>query len=133
MKYELRLSPKTILDKKFTKGVKGYKAVEVDEFLDMVIQDYATFEQYQKDVALHIDKLEEALRKAKEEKVEKVSDRDLKTRIRDLEVENVSLHKKLDGIKPGDNPSIENLQYIQRINRLEQYLHMIGVDPTTIR
>ena len=121
------------MNKKFTKGVKGYKAVEVDEFLDMVIQDYATFEQYQKDVALHIDKLEEALRKAKEEKVEKVSDRDLKTRIRDLEVENASLHKKLDGIKPGDNPSIENLQYIQRINRLEQYLHMIGVDPTTIR
>lgn len=42
------LTPKDILQKEFKSSVRGYNVAEVDEFLDLVIRDY---ESYQKDLA----------------------------------------------------------------------------------
>lgn len=45
---EKNLTAKDILQKEFTKGMRGYSTAEVDEYLDMIIRDY---DSYQKDVA----------------------------------------------------------------------------------
>lgn len=41
----IKLSGKDILEKDFKTGMRGYNQEEVDEFLDIVIQDYDTFQQ----------------------------------------------------------------------------------------
>lgn|SRR5699024_10111571 len=38
-----QLTPKEILEKDFKTSMRGYNPTEVDEFLDMVIQDYESF------------------------------------------------------------------------------------------
>ena len=45
---EKNLTAKDILQKEFTRDFRGYKASEVDEYLDSIIRDY---DSYQKDVA----------------------------------------------------------------------------------
>lgn len=42
---ELKLDSKTILEKEFKTGMRGYKQEDVDLFLDDVIQDYETFKK----------------------------------------------------------------------------------------
>lgn len=40
---DIKLDTKTILEKEFKSGLRGYNQEEVDLFLDDVIQDYQTF------------------------------------------------------------------------------------------
>lgn len=59
------LSDELILNKEFHIDFKGYNAVEVDEFLDLVMQDYLYFEDViaqQKDL---LNKYEDALSQQK--------------------------------------------------------------------
>ncbi|MFS0751612.1 cell division regulator GpsB [Oceanobacillus sp. 1P07AA] len=55
----IQLSGKDILEKDFKTGIRGYSQEEVDEFLDIIIQDYDNFKQ-------EIDRL-----KAENEKLKK--------------------------------------------------------------
>lgn len=60
-----RLDEEIILNKEFHIDFKGYRAVEVDEFLDLVLQDYQYFESViaqQKDL---LSKYEDALSQQK--------------------------------------------------------------------
>ncbi|MFD1068134.1 cell division regulator GpsB [Oceanobacillus locisalsi] len=41
----VQLSGKKILEKDFKTGIRGYSQEEVDEFLDIIIQDYDNFKQ----------------------------------------------------------------------------------------
>src|SRR5699024_9528578 len=41
----IQLTSKDILEKDFKIAMRGYHQVEVDEFLDQIIQDYETFQQ----------------------------------------------------------------------------------------
>lgn len=41
----VKLTGKEILEKNFKTGMRGYNQEEVDEFLDIVIQDYEQFQQ----------------------------------------------------------------------------------------
>ncbi|CZQ97427.1 cell division regulator GpsB [Trichococcus ilyis] len=45
---EKNLTTKDILQKEFKSAMRGYNVAEVDEFLDMIIRDY---ESYQKDLS----------------------------------------------------------------------------------
>ncbi|MFJ8261277.1 cell division regulator GpsB [Rummeliibacillus sp. NPDC094406] len=45
MDMDIKLSAKTILDKDFKTGIRGYSQDEVDQFLDIIIQDYESFEK----------------------------------------------------------------------------------------
>lgn len=134
MDFKLELSPKLILDEKFQKDVKGYNAEEVDSFLDKVIQDYVSFVQFQKETAAYLEKLDAEIQGLSNEKaslaLEKKSSYEKR---RSLEIENASLHNKLDGIKPGDKATPENLEYISRINQLEDFLYSMGYDPRTLK
>ncbi|WP_077621775.1 cell division regulator GpsB [Sediminibacillus massiliensis] len=41
----IQLTGKDILEKNFKTGMRGYNQEEVDEFLDIIIQDYEAFQQ----------------------------------------------------------------------------------------
>ncbi len=42
---DIKLTAKAILDKDFKTGIRGYSQDEVDQFLDLIIQDYESFEK----------------------------------------------------------------------------------------
>jgi DivIVA domain-containing protein len=134
MELKLDLTAKKILDKKFAKDVKGYNPSEVDAFLDRVIQDYLAFNQYQKQIETSKAPLEEQINAFQSERQKLIEDKNAAVEAkRALEIENASLRKKLDGIKPGDKPTAENMEYISRINALEDFLYSIGYDPRTLK
>ncbi len=130
MEYRIELTPQKILKKKFTKDVKGYQSGEVDAFLDLIMKDYEVFLAYQKAMSSHIEEMSAKLENA-EKKANEASEKEdsLRESLRKLELDNASLREKLRNIKPSDSPTAENLQYIQRINALENYLYSIGIDP----
>ncbi len=41
--FDIKLSPKDILDKEFKFDATGYRPKEVDEYLDIIIEDYNSF------------------------------------------------------------------------------------------
>lgn len=134
MEPKIELSVKAIYEEKFEKDVKGYNAEQVDAFLDRIIHDYATYESVVKDLRAQIASLESEKRNLRDalENGAKQAGIDYK-RFQQMEVENASMRKKLDSIKPGDAPSEENLAYLQRIHDLETFLAAIGYDPRTLK
>ena len=55
---KLNLSAKDILENEFHVDFKGYRAIEVDEFLDQIIKDYNTFEEHVGELNAKINQLE---------------------------------------------------------------------------
>jgi len=55
---KVNLDIQTILDKEFNVDFKGYNATEVDTFLDLVIQDYQTYQDITKELNEKIAELE---------------------------------------------------------------------------
>ena len=45
MSDKIKLTAQNILEKEFKTAMRGYKPEEVDQFLDIVIRDYETFQQ----------------------------------------------------------------------------------------
>ena len=115
----MNYNSKTLLDVKFSKNVKGYDALEVDQTLDMVIEDY---DDYEKQLSLD---------KASIEKLnQEISD--LKAAIRKLEVDNKKLKKAVDSIPEGPEVNKSNINLLSRISKLEAALYKKGVDPKKI-
>lgn len=56
---QLKLDSKIILDKEFDVDIKGYNAKQVDMFLDIVYDDYQTFDVIIKTMQTEIDCLKE--------------------------------------------------------------------------
>jgi len=134
MELKLDLSAKKIFDQKFTKDVKGYNSTEVDAFLDRIIQDYLAMSQYQKQSGAYQESLEEKIAALQNEKQSSLDEKEQADEEKKrLELENASLKNKLGGIKPSDKPTAENIQYISRINQLEDFLYGIGYDPRTLK
>lgn len=119
MKSEILLDSKKIVDKAFSVSVKGYRALEVDEFLDLVANDYEKFEDELEKLA----KCNEALTKKNEEYFKTISD---------LETKNAMLSNKVSAIKDDTAVSLSNLDLLNRIKRLEDALYKAGIDPTKI-
>jgi DivIVA domain len=134
MELKLDLNAKKVFDQKFAKDVKGYNPEEVDAFLDRIIQDYLAFSQYQKQSSAYAEGLEGKIATLQDEKQALLEDRDVAVNAKKkLELENASLKNKLGGIKPSDKPTAENIEYISRINQLEDFLYGIGYDPRTLK
>ncbi|MDQ0299265.1 DivIVA domain-containing protein [Salibacterium salarium] len=51
----IQLTGKEILDKDFKSSMKGYNKDEVDQFLDMIIQDYEAYEQRVRDLESQLE------------------------------------------------------------------------------
>ncbi|BAQ10953.1 diviva domain protein [Bacillus sp. OxB-1] len=58
---EIKLDSKTILEKDFKTGLRGYNQEEVDLFLDDVIQDYETYKKMVAELRLENERLKEEL------------------------------------------------------------------------
>ena len=115
----MNYNSKTLLDVKFSKNVKGDDALEVDQTLDMVIEDYDDYEKQ-----LSLDK--SSIKKLNQE----ISD--LKATIRKLEVDNKKLKKTVDSIPEGPEVNKSNINLLSRISKLEAALYKKGVDPKKI-
>ena len=117
------LTTEKILDKKFEKDVKGYNALEVDKFLDLIIADY-------KVLLGEISKLKDEVFSLKRE------NETLKVDIRDKETV-ISIEKsKLAVLEKNKNYSAEQLDPIdllQRCGKYEVKLSELGVDPSKIK
>ena len=127
------LTTKEILNKKFTKDVKGYDALEVDDFLDHIIKDYQVFqaEIARRDAAL-LEMQKQALARQAQNTSSELAE--AKKRIHDLELENASYKNKLAGISSADpNLNAQNINYIKRIQALELFVWQLGYDPRTLK
>ena len=114
------LNANKILAKVFTPNMKGYDPDEVDKFLDDIIEDYQAFDRYYVDSKNYIIQLETSNRRIKEENQR-------------LEQEKAMLKKRFEGLKPSDNPSQENIEYLTRIRKLESELYKLGINPNDIK
>lgn len=61
---EIKLDTKTILEKEFKSGLRGYNQEEVDLFLDDIIQDYQTFTKKIETLEKEIEQMQSQVEKA---------------------------------------------------------------------
>ena len=120
MKIQTKLSPSKIVDKEFTAKNHGYDALEVDKFLDEIVDDYIEMEKY-------ISKIEKEY-----EDVMKTA-KFYKTRLDQTEVQNEVMKEKLGDISNNKDASLSNIDLIKTISALEQALFKLGIDPSTIK
>ena len=115
----MNYNSKSLLDVKFSKNVKGYDALEVDETLDDVIEDYT---QYEKQASLDKKTIEKLSAEITE----------LKDKLLQVEIEKKRLQKEVDSIPNTPGVNRDNIQYLKRIADLEKALYKKGVDPKKI-
>ncbi len=115
----LQLTAQDILTVAFTPNVKGYDPNQVDAFLDRVIADYQAYDSFVAENKLYIQSLEKQLRDCKEKN-------------QTLEMDLAKCRSRLSGIKDSDQVNSSNLEYLQRIRKLEEALYKQGVDPTKL-
>lgn len=100
----LNLTQDDILEKEFKIDTRGYRLKEVDQFLDLIIQDYGTFISVIKKQEIEKDKLtEEVIR--------------LKKELRDANV-NMEIAKA----SSGNSSSVNNIDILKRISNLEKVI-----------
>lgn len=58
---EIKLDSKSILEKEFKTGLRGYNQDDVDLFLDQVIQDYEAFKKQIAELRMENEKLKDEL------------------------------------------------------------------------
>ena len=115
----MNYNSKTLLDVKFSKNVKGYDALEVDETLDQVIEDYVFYEKQASTNEATIKNLEKEVA-------------ELKEKVRTDEIEIKRLEKTVDSIPNSPDVNRSNIEYLRRISKLENALYKRGVDPNKI-
>ncbi|MCX5774841.1 MAG: DivIVA domain-containing protein [Firmicutes bacterium] len=119
MDFKLDLSAEKILRKKFSPSTKGYGALEVDQFLDRVIEDYRYIELFSKSELPGIEDL-------------KTQNKAYKDRISELEIQNALLQEKFKNLDDDTNISLSNIDLLKRIKALESALYRLGKDPNKI-
>jgi DivIVA domain-containing protein len=119
---EKKITSIEILNKKFTADVKGYNALEVDSFLDLIIKDYQAIEIFIKDTYPKFLALE------KQYQAQKIV-------LRDLEIENLDLKDKVSVMNRNDTIEINQSNYnlVRRLGLLEKELYKLGIDPNKIK
>ncbi len=120
---KLKLTQQTILEKKFKPNVKGYDPLEVDKFLDLVINDYGVVEEKAK-------KSEEEVLALKRE-IES-----LKATLRESE-KNLSIEKSknvvLERNKVSDHNGLDPIELLQKCSKYEIKLYELGCDPSKVK
>ena len=104
---EKNLTAKDILQKEFTKAMRGYNTTEVDEYLDNIIRDY---DSYQKDVAY--------LKNENERLISKVDELS----------KQLALAKKNGPSAPGSG--VTNFDILKRLSNLEKHVFGSNIENT---
>ncbi|KRM72668.1 cell division regulator GpsB [Lacticaseibacillus brantae] len=100
--FKIQYGPKDILDKDFTKKVRGYDPDEVDQFLDGIIRDYESF-------VAEIDRLNE-------------DNARLLSRVDEL-TKQLSVSKNVStGSTPNTNAAATNYDILKRLSNLERHV-----------
>ena len=103
MPIKLMLDSNKIYHKIFEGTKPGYDALQVDSFLDIVIKDYESMEEY---ITTTDEKMEELNNKVKMVNVQLASE--------------------------NQDASLNNLELLKRISKLEEALAKAGINPNTI-
>lgn len=120
MPIKLSLDSNKIYHKEFEGTKPGYDALQVDSFLDIVIKDYEAMEKYVMDTDQELNNLKA--------KVKLLNDK-----LNETEAENAALKARLEGQETNDGSSLNNLDYLKRISKLEKALQKAGINPNTIQ
>ena len=116
----ISLNASDILDKVFEPNGKGYDPAEVDSFLDRIIEDYRAFENYYKESRAYIIDLEKQFRTIRE-------------KCSDQEIELARLRSRVASIRDNGNATVDNIDLLDRIGKLESALYRLGGDPSLIK
>lgn len=103
---KLNLTVQQIYDKKFNTDFKGYNAEEVDTYLDLILEDYDTYEQI-------ISEYKKELERIKAERS------DLQAQI--IELKGQKRANEVSGAT--GNQSISNVDVLKRLSRLEEMVY----------
>ena len=97
------LTPQDILEKEFKADARGYRAQEVDKFLDMIIKDYTEYNKVIKSLNREINTLTEENNR-------------LRSELRKL--------KELESVAESDSRrSVNNVDLLKRISQLEKIVY----------
>lgn len=119
----LKLSAKEINAKEFQAKDGGYDALQVDKYLDLVVNDYIAFEQFEHSMQKLVEEFDSL----------KNTCEDYKNKLSESEYQRVLLQEELNVVKQNDGSSISNIELLQRISLLEQVLYDLGKDPSKIK
>ena len=102
---KIELSPQDILEKDFKIDTRGYRLKEVDQFLDIIINDYEQFYKMVNDLEKEkADLLGEIMR--------------LKQELR-----NVKMNAEIAKNSASDIPEVTNLDLLRRLSKLEKMVY----------
>lgn len=97
------LTPQDILEKEFKVDARGYRAQEVDKFLDMIIKDYTEYNKMINSLNREINTLTEENNR-------------LRSELRKL--------KELESVAESDSRrSVNNVDLLKRISQLEKIVY----------
>lgn len=105
MAKDMNLTAQEIYEKEFHVDLKGYAPAEVDEFLDMVIEDYQKYDEKEEELGAAVTRYEEKIK-------------ELQQQLFALQSENENLNEKVNS--DFVNGSSNTVDILKRIARLEK-------------
>ena len=105
MAKDMNLTAQEIYEKEFHVDLKGYAPDEVDEFLDMVIEDYQKYDEKVEELGAAVTRYEEKIK-------------ELQQQLFALQSENENLNEKVNS--DFVNGSSNTVDILKRIARLEK-------------
>ncbi len=120
---KLKLSASEINSKEFQAKNGGYDSLQVDRYLDLIVNDYIAFEQYEnltKKLYANYDELVKTCEI-------------YKSKLSESEYQRTLLQEKVEVLKQNEGNATSNIELLQRISTLEQALYNLGKDPSKIK
>lgn len=111
----LILDEQKLLQKKFAANVKGYDALAVDEFLDIIRGDYILFSSITSELQKELAKMN-ALQKA----------------VLDLEAKNIVLTKRVKELESHVERKGTTIELLKKVDKYERKLWQLGIDPKKV-
>ena len=120
---KLKLSASEINSKEFQTKNGGYDALQVDRYLDLIVNDYIAFEQYENSTKKLYANYDELVKTCEI----------YKSKLSESEYQRTLLQEKVEVLKQNEGNATSNIELLQRISTLEQALYNLGKDPSKIK
>ncbi len=120
---KLKLSASEINSKEFQAKNGGYDALQVDRYLDLIVNDYIAFEQYENSTKKLYANYDELVKTCEI----------YKSKLSESEYQRTLLQEKVEVLKQNEGNATSNIELLQRISTLEQALYNLGKDPSKIK
>lgn len=120
---KLKLSASEINSKEFQAKNGGYDALQVDRYLDLIVNDYIAFEQYENSTKKLYTNYDELVKTCEI----------YKSKLSESEYQRTLLQEKVEVLKQNEGNATSNIELLQRISTLEQALYNLGKDPSKIK